>query len=154
MRLFIAFAALLGMLVPTAASAQSLNNIVGLLTTGRNISNTASYRCNSSKGIGNILCQAQRLQSIDRQIDYQRRNAVNRQRQEQLRQQRIAKALDKACKAGDQESCSRAGSIDYPQQTKLQQALAEACNAGDDTSCNRLARGSRQLYADQEFYIP
>jgi hypothetical protein len=153
MRKFLALAVLaLGVSVSAPASAQSgLGGLVNLLNTGRNISSVASSGCSSS-GIGQVLCQAQRFNSVSQDIEYQRQMMAERQRQAQEREQRVTQALIRACKAGDQYSCDRAGPVADERQIQLQQALSDACQAGDQVSCRRADDISRQLVAAQRYY--
>lgn len=149
-KLFALAAVLLGLSVSMPAAAQS-NGLLGLLTGGRNIGNTMNRNC-SYGGIAQITCQMQRVDSVSRQITYQRQQMQNRQRQADQRVQRVNQALVRACKLGDQESCDRAGPALDPKQTQLQQALRQACDAGDSYSCRRTDAMRQQTYAQQSRY--
>ena len=125
--------------LPTAASAQDLGS---LLRSVSNIGSAGSY-CRYSTGVSAIACQTNRasnvvyqVQRIQRDRDSQRRQEMSRIRDEVSRQDRVARSLAAACKAGDQDSCGRSnGSVGT---SKIASALIDACSAGDERSCARV----------------
>lgn len=134
-KLIIALAAtLVATFAPTAASAQSLQDILGVVQAGTAYGyNSCSY---VTGGVGKVACQANRavtvantLADIKRRRDYQRSDDFNK-RTRQL------EALQRACKAGDSQSCARSGGAS-PQQMEVARALMDACTSGDRASCAR-----------------
>lgn len=121
-------------LTPSVASAQSLQDILGVVQAGSAYGyNSCSY---VTSGFGKVACQANRastvastLVEIKRRRDYERRAEFDRRTQQLT-------ALQRACQAGDQQSCLRSGGSD-PRQMEVARALMDACTAGDRSSCAR-----------------
>jgi hypothetical protein len=142
-------------LLPTTASAQILDRALGILSAGTAYGyNSCSY---VGGGVQSAACQANRaftaLNSVrqgDFNTDYRRQQKFHKRTQQ-------LDALQRACQAGDRESCSRSGGSD-PQQMTIARALNDACIAGDKSSCRRaesimdernIARDDRQVRYEQ-----
>lgn len=127
--------------IPSAASAQSLDSILRVVT---GASNSVGRSCGS--GIYALSCQMSRVTNVTRDIDYVRRQRedverrrTNDIRMEMIRRQSANRALEAACRAGDAESCSRSRE---GRDDAIMNAVLNACSAGDQRSCDRV-RGMR-----------
>lgn len=120
--------------VPSAVSAQTLDRILGLVT------GATAYGYNSCSyvngGLQSASCQANRALNVVSTIRQSERNAQSRQREQFDRRARQLEALQRACKAGDDQSCARSGGGDG-NQMQVARALMDACTAGDRSSCQR-----------------
>lgn len=126
----------MGTAIPAAASAQTLDRILGLVSAGTAYGyNSCSY---VQGGLQSASCQANRAVNVVSILRQTQQNADWRRQQKfQQRSQQID-ALQRACRAGDEESCARSGGTD-PRQMQVARALNEACIAGDRASCSRAA---------------
>lgn len=127
--------------MPAAANAQSLDQVLGVISGGSSLGyNSCSYvRDDTAK----TFCQINRAARLanDTSRAVQRPRAGEWQdRNDQVQQLR---ALQRACKAGDQNSCSRSGGT-TKEQHDIAIALMEACRAGDRYSCRRMERIMRR----------
>lgn len=146
-------AALALVAIPQGASAQNLG---GILRTVTGVGYSSGNNCGYTTGINSVVCQANRAQSMLSQVDRLRREReqrrfeeMNRLRTEMSRQDRLNRALENACRAGDQESCGRSTGVGS---SKLASALMEACSAGDQRSCDRVRAMRDGRYADDRGY--
>jgi hypothetical protein len=136
-------AASLGFAAP--AAAQNLGQILGTIT---GLSNTARYSgCSYQTGVYAATCQLDRVRQIGNQISDQRRTARANQDLNQARVLNRNAALQRACEAGDQESCSRSHPVSARAE-RIASALMEACRSGDDRSCERADAIRSQGYVD------
>ena len=133
---------------PSVASAQSVRGLLNTIDNSR--ISVGSGLCTYTRGLQALLCQASRVSAAASQVDdlrrqreYQRDVHASRMREEMDREQRVASALDRACRAGDRESCGR--SYDGADRAVVS-ALLDACQAGDERSCRRAedVRGGRE----------
>jgi len=121
-------------MLPASASAQSLDQILGVVSAGSAFGyNSCSY---VRSGFGKVSCQANRASNVARTLRsvQQRSNSSLRQSFDSRNRQIVA--LQRACKAGDQQSCARSGGTD-PRGMTIARELMNACTAGDKPSCSR-----------------
>lgn len=134
-KIVLALAAMLvAAVTPSTASAQSLEQILGVISAGSAYGyDSCSY---VSRGASKLFCQANRAANVANTV----RNVVQQQsyrkREEFNRRQQQLSALQRACQAGDQQSCSRSGGANA-KQMEVARALMDACTAGDKPSCRR-----------------
>lgn len=119
---------------PTAASAQSLQDVLGVVQAGSAYGyNSCSY---VNSGFGKVACQANRASTVaNTLVDIKRRRDNERREKFDRRTQQLV-ALQRACASGDRQSCVRSGGSD-PRQMEVARALMDACTAGDRNSCAR-----------------
>lgn len=133
-KLVVLLAALAATLVSAPAAAQTLDRVLGA------VSGLTAYGYNSCSyvrgSLGNASCQANRAVNVFDRLRQSEQRADQRRRQEFDRRTRQLTALQRACKAGDQQSCARSGGADG-QQMEIARALMEACTSGDRSSCRR-----------------
>lgn len=121
--------------IPSAAHAQSLDQVL------RTVTGTATFgydRCAYvRKGAAKTLCRVDQVSTmanrarVDRHVQNQRHWLERNDQNAQLQ------ALQRACKAGDRQSCARTGGTSK-EQMEIASALMAACRAGDDISCRRI----------------
>jgi hypothetical protein len=120
--------------MPAQAQSRTLERVLGLVT------GASAYGYNSCSyvngGIQNVSCQANRALNVVNTLRQSEQNANYRQREQFDRRTRQLDALQRACKAGDEQSCARSGGTDERQMT-VARALMDACSAGDKASCRR-----------------
>lgn len=123
-------------IIPSAASAQKidLGQILGVVSVGTSLGyNSCSYVRGSA---GKAFCQVNRVANAANTVNnVVQRDRYRKQQQFNQRQQQLT-ALQRACQAGDSESCARSGGADSKQMT-VARALMDACTAGDKRSCQR-----------------
>ena len=129
-------AAVLAAAVPTAAQAQGVNldRVLGVL------GGATAYGYNSCSyvngGLQQASCQANRAVNVVNTLRQNEQAARYRQQERFQRRTQQLNALQRACQAGDAESCARSGGTDG-KQMEVARALMEACTAGDRRSCQR-----------------
>jgi hypothetical protein len=139
-------------IMPTTASAQLLDQALGLLSAGTAYGyNSCSY---VNRGLQSAACQANRAVNVVSTLRQTQMNVDYRRRQQFDRRTQQLDALQRACKAGDEQSCARSGGADSNQMT-VARALMDACTAGDRSSCGRAEalmdeRNVSRGYAQQE----
>jgi hypothetical protein len=121
-------------IMPTTASAQTLDRILGVVSAGTAFGwNSCSY---VQGGLQSAACQANRaVNAVNTLRQSQLNNDWRRSQRYQQRAQQLD-AMQRACRAGDQESCARSGGTD-PRTMEIARALNDACHAGDRRSCRR-----------------
>lgn len=131
--LFALMACLVAIVSPSTAQAQSLEDVLGAVSVGTQL---GFNPCSFTRGSSRTFCQVNRaanvantLVQIDQNRRFRRNNELNRRTQQ-------LDALQRACQAGDEESCMRSGGGSQ-QQMQIARALIDACNAGDRASCRR-----------------
>ena len=133
-KLVVLLAALAATLVSAPATAQTLDRVLGV------VSGLTAYGYHSCSyvrgGLGNASCQANRAVNVFDRLRQSEQRADQRRRQEFDRRTRQLTALQRACKAGDEQSCARSGGADG-RQMEIARALMEACTSGDRSSCRR-----------------
>lgn len=133
-KIVIMLCSLAAALVPSLASAQTLDRVIGLLN------GATAYGYNSCSyvngGLQSASCQANRAINVVNTLRQSEQNARYRQQERFNRRTQQLTALQRACQAGDQESCSRSGGTDG-KQMEIARALMDACSAGDKRSCTR-----------------
>lgn len=133
------------MIAPRAASAQSLREVLGVVTATTSYGyNSCSYvydrsgqafcQVNRAANVANTIAQLAEQRAFRRRQQVQERAQVERQAFDQRTQQLTA--LQRACDAGDQRSCVRSGGASGERMT-VARALMDACTAGDRESCLR-----------------
>lgn len=124
----------LAVAMPNAASAQSLDRILGLVT------GASAYGYDScayvNRGLGQAACQTNRALNVINTVRQNEYNAQYRQRERFNRRAEQVAALQRACQAGDEQSCARSGGTD-PRTMTIARELMNACTAGDKASCRR-----------------
>lgn len=127
-------AAFVSFVAPSAATAQSIQDIIGVAQIGSQLGfNPCSF---TNQGSQRTFCQINRAANVANvvsQMDQRRRYRRSQEFNERTRQ---LEALQRACRAGDEQSCDRSGG-NNPQQMQIARALMDACNAGDRNSCRR-----------------
>jgi len=133
-KIVILLCSLAATLVPAAASAQTLDRVLGLL------GGATAYGYNScsyvSGGLQSASCQANRALNVVSTLRQSEQNARYRQQERFNRRTQQLTALQRACQAGDTESCARSGGTDG-KQMEVARALMDACTSGDKRSCSR-----------------
>lgn len=143
-KLILATLALVATLIATPASAQSLTDILGLVGGEQRSSNGfilpnggySSSNCYGTSTLAKAACRVDQVQRIRRDAEYRRQQDGYRHRQQFDQRARQIEALQRACKAGDVQSCRRSGGADERSMT-IARALMDACQAGDRDSCRR-----------------
>lgn len=124
----------LGAAIPATASAQSLDQILGVVQAGTAYGwNSCSY---VNGGLQSALCQTNRAVNVANTLRQVQQNSDWRRQQRFQQRSQQLDALQRACRAGDEQSCARSGGTD-PQQMQIARALNDACIAGDKASCRR-----------------
>ena len=133
-KIVILLCSLAALLAPTVASAQLLDRALGL------INGVSAYGYDSCSyvdgGLRSAACQINRATNVANTLRQSEQNARYRQQERFNRRTSQLQALQRACQAGDQESCSRSGGTDG-KQMEVARALMDACTAGDKRSCSR-----------------
>lgn len=124
------------LVVPAATQAQgiTLDRVLGVL------GGATAYGYNScsyvSGGLQSASCQANRAITVVNTLRQSEQNARYRQQERFNRRTQQLNALQRACQAGDAESCARSGGTDG-RQMEVARALMDACTSGDRRSCQR-----------------
>lgn len=127
---------ILALVVPAAAQAQgiTLDRVLGVL------GGATAYGYNScsyvSGGLQSASCQANRAITVVNTLRQSEQNARYRQQERFNRRTQQLNAFQRACQAGDAESCARSGGTDG-KQMEVARALMDACTSGDRRSCQR-----------------
>lgn len=133
-KIVLVLSAFVASLAAIPAQGQTLDRILGLVT------GASAYGYNSCSyvngGFGQASCQANRALNVVSTVRQAEQNAQYRRREQFDRRTRQLDALQRACKAGDEQSCARSGGGDE-RQMNVARALMDACTAGDKSSCRR-----------------
>lgn len=120
--------------VPAQAQGVNLDRVLGVL------GGATAYGYNSCSyvngGVQQASCQANRALNVVNTLRQNEQAARYRQQERFQRRTQQLSALQRACQAGDTESCARSGGTDG-RQMEIARALMEACTAGDRRSCAR-----------------
>lgn len=145
-KIVIMLCSLAAALVPSLASAQTLDRVIGLLN------GATAYGYDScgyvNGGLQSASCQANRAIGVVNTLRQSEQNARYRQQERFNRRTQQLTALQRACQAGDQESCARSGGADG-KQMEIARALMDACTAGDKRSCARASAMMDERNADR-----
>lgn len=135
-KLFALVGTLAACVLTAPAQAQSVFDVINSAARIGNSARYGSY-CNSyGNDLYAISCSLSQLNDVGRVVRTQQRNADARQRT-------IIEATQRACRAGDQQSCQRLTSSGLTASSEINRALLDACQAGDRVSCDRIGYRNR-----------
>lgn len=120
---------------PTAAQAQSLDQVIGVIGGVSSLGyNPCAYVVGST---AKKLCQINRVARLANDTQNVVGNRSIREWNKRSDRYNQLLALQKACKAGDEISCERTGGA-TTESMDIARALMSACRAGDRHSCQRM----------------
>lgn len=152
-KIVILLSTLFALMVPAAASAQGINldRVLGVL------GGVTAYGYDScgyvNGGLQSASCQANRAFNVVNTLRQNDQSARYRQQERFNRRTQQLNALQRACQAGDAESCARSGGTDG-KQMEVARALMDACTAGDRRSCDRAEAMMSERNVAQRQYAP
>ena len=138
-------------LLAMPASAQSAGEILS------SVNGTRYDNCRYLDGVYRTTCQLERVTRVADTFRSSQRQSDYRQGDRLERQIAMFNALERACNAGDQHSCTRLGGGIDARRIEAARALMDACRNGDRFSCDRadnVLTGRDAAYASRRAAAP
>lgn len=129
--LFLALIAACAAMISVPASAQSVGEILST------VGNLQYDNCRYYDGLARRTCQVERISRIANTVRGNSSQSGYQQTAEFERRVAMMSALERACNAGDQHSCTRIGGSVDQSRIEMARALMDACRNGDRFSCDR-----------------